>query len=69
MIPPLSNSDKDRSTGNKMSESAAGHKGFFTRLSHRITAFRDFTINAFFILFCSCYIHIFVLNLRYSDII
>ena len=51
MIPPLSNSDKDRSTGNKMSESAAGHKGFFTRLSHRITAFRDFTINAFFILF------------------
>ena len=51
MIAPLSNSDKDRSTGNKMSESAAGNKGFFTRLSDRVTAFRDFTINAFFILF------------------
>ena len=51
MIARLSNSDKDRSTGNKMSESAAEKKGFFTRLSHRITAFRDFTINAFFILF------------------
>ena len=51
MIATLSNSDKDRSIGKKMSESAAGNKGFFTRLSDRITAFRDFTINAFFILF------------------
>ena len=39
MIAPLSNSDKDRSTGNKMSESAAGNKGFFTRLSDRVTTF------------------------------